>query len=422
MRSDGSLPPTVPMGPVDVAYRLAARDGALPLPFVFAFDGPAPSLDSVRARVAERAPRIPALNYRPDPDATVFRRTGALAVERHVREIDVPGTVDADATGRLFLSRPMDVEDGPLWDVWLVRGTAGGHVLCYRTDHTVQDGMGAVYAARALLDDRPGEQPAAPRRAAPALSGITGVLGDLAAGFGAPTPKPGFDGPVGGRTGVRHVTVPLARLRAAGRTHGGTVNDVYLAALAHAVRTWHLEATGTVHPPLPVVVPMSVRAPGEEHAPGNRMVTARLLLPCDAPSSTEAVRRVTAATRRLRDSRRRDSFRVLLAGTARSVGGRLGLRLVNGAVVAGPASSVNFGAPLLHQGAVSRWSAVYSGLASGIRSLMTLTSQRDTACLTVVHDGNLATAAELPDRWLAALAELERTGPAVSAERRVSRS
>lgn len=407
--TDGPLPPTLPLGTVDLAYRLAARGRPLPLPFVFAFDGPAPSLDTVRARVAERAPRIPALNYRPAGDGGAFRRVGGIAVERHVRELRLPEDPDGAATGRLLLSRPMNTGDGPLWDVWLVHGAAGGHALCYRTDHTVQDGMGAAYAARALLDDRPGAQPAARPGARPALSGLAGVLGDIAAGFGAPTPKPGFDGPVGGRDGVCHATVPLARLRALGRAHGATVNDVYLAALAHAVRTWHLKATGTVHPPLPVAVPMSIRAPGEEHAPGNRMVTARLLLPCDEPSATGAVRRVAARTRRLRRSRRRDAFRVLLAATPRAAGARIGLRLVNGSVVAGPASSVAFGAPLRHRGAESRWSAVYSGLACGIRCLVTLTSQHDTACLTVVHDENLPTADELPGLWLSSLLELERT-------------
>ncbi|MGP2440269.1 wax ester/triacylglycerol synthase domain-containing protein [Streptomyces sp. JW3] len=407
--TDGPLPPTLPLGTVDLAYRLAARGRPLPLPLVFAFDGPAPSLDSVRARIAERAPRIPALNYRPAQGAKTFRRVGGLAVERHVRELRLPEDTDGTATGRLLLSRPMTTGDGPLWDVWLVHGAAGGHLLCYRTDHTVQDGMGAVYAARALLDDRPDAQPAGQPGARPAPSGLAGVLGDIAAGFGVPTPKPGFDGPVGGRTGVCHVTVPLARLRGLGREHGATVNDVYLAALAGAVRTWHLKATGTVHPPLPVAVPMSVRAPGEEHAPGNRIVTARLLLPCDEPSPAGAVRLVAARLRRLKESRRRDAFRVLMASTPRGIGARIGVRLVNGSVVAGPASMVPLGAPLLHQGAPARWTAAYSGLANGVRCLVTLTSQHDTACLTVVHDENLPTADELPGLWLSALLELERT-------------
>lgn len=82
--------------------------------------------------------------------------------------------------------------------------------------------------------------------------------------------------------------------------------------------------------------------------------------------------------------------------------------MVNGDVVAAPASSVNFGTALVHQGAASRSAAVFAGVAAGIRCLTTLTSQHDTSCLTVVHDTTLATADELPDLWLAALLELER--------------
>ncbi|MFF5103554.1 wax ester/triacylglycerol synthase domain-containing protein [Streptomyces sp. NPDC000134] len=407
--TDGPLPPTLPMGAADLAYRLAMRGGPLPVPLVFVFDGPAPALDTVLARVAERAPRVPALNYRPSRDGKVFRRVPRIAAERHVREIRLTGDADCAATGRLLLSRPMNVADGPLWEVWLVHGAGGGHALCYRTDHRFQDGMGAVYAARALLDDDPAGGPPAQSLGRPAPRGVAGVLGDVLKGFGPPVAKPGFDGPVGPGLRVCHVTTPLARLRAAARAHGGTVNDVYLTALSHAVRTWHLKATGETHPPLPVAVPMSVRAPGEEYAPGNRIALAHVVLPCDEAVPQRAFQRVRQSTGRLRDGRRRDSFRALLAATPRAIGARLGVRLVSGAVVAGPVSRVDVGAPLVHQGVPSRWSAVYSGTAAGIRCLVTLTSQQDTACLTLVHDETLASADELPDLWLAALLELERT-------------
>lgn len=82
--------------------------------------------------------------------------------------------------------------------------------------------------------------------------------------------------------------------------------------------------------------------------------------------------------------------------------------MVNGAVVAAPVSSVNFGDALVHQGVTARRAVLFTGLAAGIRCLTTLTGQHDTACLTVVHDELLATADELPDLWLAALLELER--------------
>lgn len=404
----GGLPPTLPLGAADAAYLRATRGRPLPLGFVFGFDGPAPALDAVRARVAERAHDIPALRYRIVRDRPALVRVDRLAVEQHVHEVRLPEDADGSDTGRLLLAQPMS-DDRPPWEVWLVHGPAGRYRLCYRSDHTFQDGVGASHTARALLDDRPAGGPAPRPRSRPTARGLVGALGDVAAGFRGPTAKPAFDVPGTGRIAVCHTDTPLARLRAIGRAHGGTVNDVYLAALSHAVHVWHMKATGSPHPPLPVAVPMSVRAAGEELAPGNRMVAARVLLPCDEPSPSRALARVLACTDRLRTSRQRDALRVLLAGTPRPIGARVGTRMVNGAVVAGPASSVNFGHALVHQQVASRRAAVFSGLANGVRCLATLTSQHDTACLTVVHDEALATADELPGLWLAALLELGRT-------------
>ncbi|HET9380249.1 MAG TPA: wax ester/triacylglycerol synthase domain-containing protein [Streptomyces sp.] len=405
----GGTPPALDMGTADLAYLRATGGTPLPLAFVFRFDGRAPTLDAVRARVAERAPHVPALRYRLARDRGQACREDRLSVERHVHEARLPEDTDGAGAARLMLRRPMGGDDRPPWDVWLVHGPDGGHSLCYRTDHTFQDGVGAAHTARALLDDHAyGGGPAARPRARPTLTGLADTLADVAGTFRAPAAKPGFDGPFGGRPGVCQAEIPLARLRTVGRANDATVNDVYLAALAHAVHVWHMKETGTAHPPLPVAVPMSVRAPGEEHAPGNHMVTARLLLPCDVPSPRDALTRITAATGRLRRTRRRDAVRLLLDATPRALGARLGTRLVNGTVVAGPASSVDFGTALVHGGAPSRRAAVFSGLTAGIRFLTTLTGQHDAACLTVVHDETLSALDEIPELWLAAVWELER--------------
>ncbi len=410
--TDGALPASLPLGTADLAYHLALRGRPLPAGFLFGFSGPAPTLDSVRARVAERAHQIPALRYRLARQSRTFVRVERIDVERHVHEVRLPGDDDGAGAGRLMLSRPMNGDDRPPWDVWLVHGPAGGHSLCYRTDHTLQDGVGAAHTARALLDDDPRGGPPPHRPRPPRPGGLTGALADVAASF-RHTDKPAFDLPgadpwtAGAATGMCQAVVPIARLRAVGRAHGATVNDVFLAALAHAVGAWHRKGTGTTHPPLPVAIPMSVRNAADQYAPGNRFVVARVLLPCDAPSPRHALTRILARTERLRTDRRREALRLLMSGP-REVGARVGTRMVNGRSVAGPVSSVDFGSALVHQGSTARRCVVYSGLGAGVRCLTTLTSQHDTACLAVIHDETLATAGELPDLWLAALLELER--------------
>ncbi|MFG3159122.1 wax ester/triacylglycerol synthase domain-containing protein [Streptomyces sp. NPDC048232] len=406
-RAHDALPASLPMGTADVAYHLAMGGRPLPAGFLFGFSGRAPTLDSVRARVAERAARIPALRYRIARQSRTFSRVDGIDVERHVHEAWLPGDDDGAGAGRLMLSRPMGGDGRPPWDVWLVHGPTGGHSLCYRTDHTVQDGVGAAHTARALLDDHPAGGPPAYRPRTPAPAGLAGALGAMAASFRA-SDKPAFDVPVSGRTTLCQAVVPVARLRAVGRAHGATVNDIFLAALAHAIGTWHRKSTGAAHPPLPVAVPMSVRPRGEECAPGNRLVVARVLLPCDAPSPLHALTRVVARTDTLRTGRQRDALRLLMTAGPRGIGARVGTRMVNGRSVAGPVSSVDFGSALVHQGNTARRAVVYSGLGAGIRCLTTLTLQHDTACLAVIHDEALTSADALPDLWLAALLELER--------------
>ncbi|MEV0598667.1 wax ester/triacylglycerol synthase domain-containing protein [Streptomyces sp. NPDC050315] len=407
--ADGALPPALPMGTADAAYHRAMRGRPLPLSLTFDFGGRPPTLDAVRARVAERADRIPALRYRIIRDRKLLLRVDRLGLEQHVHEAWLPDDADGSVASRLMLSMPMSAGDRPPWEVWLIHGPTGRYTLGYRTDHTLQDGVGAVHTVRALLDDDPKGGGLVPqRRSWPTAKGLAGAFGDVAAALRPPGVQPAFQVPGSGRTSVCHTATPLARLRAVGRAYGGTVNDVYLAALSHAVHAWHMKETGSLHPPLPVAVPMSVRAPGEEYAPGNRMVTARLLLPCDEPSPHRALARVMADTGRLRRTRQRDAIRLLMAATPRAIGARIGMRMVNSEVIGAPTSSVNFGGPLVHRGAASRRSAAFADLAAGIRCLTTLTSQHDTACLTVVHDDALPTADELPDLWLAALLELER--------------
>ncbi|MGY5632952.1 wax ester/triacylglycerol synthase domain-containing protein [Streptomyces sp. UC1A3] len=260
--TDGRLPPSLAMGTADVAFHLAAGGRPLPVVFAFGFEGRAPTLDSVRARVAERVHRVPTSRYRIARDRRRFRRVDRIEADRHVHEAWLPEDTDGSATGRLMLSRPLATDDRPAWDVWLVHGPAGRHTLVYRTDHAYQDGVGAAWTARALLGDDPGGGPVPRPAARPTARGLADALAEVAAAFRAPTAKPAFDGVSTGRVDVCHTRTPLARLRAVARAHGGTVTDVYLAALSHAVRTWYLKDTGRVHPPLPVSIPMSVRTPG----------------------------------------------------------------------------------------------------------------------------------------------------------------
>ncbi|MCF2436142.1 hypothetical protein LV779_24515 [Streptomyces thinghirensis] len=204
-----------------------------------------------------------------------------------------------------MLSRPMSTDDRPPWDVAGPRPGGPPHPGLPNRPHLPGRHGRRLHRPRSPRRPPRGRTgPTASRPGPPHTASRTPWARWWPPSARA-TPKPAFDGEPTGRVDVCHADTPLARLRAIARAHGGTVTDVYLATLSHAVRTWYLKDTGSAHPPLPVSIPMSVRAPGEEYAPGNRMVTARLLLPCDEESPQRALARVVVRTGRLRESRRR---------------------------------------------------------------------------------------------------------------------
>jgi diacylglycerol O-acyltransferase / wax synthase len=93
----------------------------------------------------------------------------------------------------------------------------------------------------------------------------------------------------------------LDDLRAAAKSAGGSVNDVYLAALLGGFRRYH-EELGTPLPSgtaMPVSVPVSVRR-DDDNAGGNRFAPARLVAPvgaADPVARIESIRQLVRAAR-----------------------------------------------------------------------------------------------------------------------------
>ncbi|MDT0380551.1 wax ester/triacylglycerol synthase family O-acyltransferase [Streptomyces sp. DSM 42041] len=410
-RRRAETPP--PMGPVDLAYFRAARGVPLPTGFLFGFRGAPPPLDALRARVGGRGRRLPVLHHRIATHRPVVERADRFTVEEHVHEAELPDGGGMAEAGRLMLDRPLPSDGRPPWEVWLFHGPGDGYALCYRGDHTLQDGAGAAHTARFLLGDHPAGGPAGRRPAWPTPIGAADALGDMLSAYRPPRdPLPqAFTVRPAGRSGMCVADAPMARLRAIGRAAGGTVNDVYLAALAHAFRSWHLKTTGTPPPPLPVAMPMSVRAPGEELLPGNHMIMTRLLLPTDEGSPAGALERVIAWTGEIRRTRRRDATRLLLAAGPAAVGAAVGVRMVNGRRIAGPVSGMDLGGPLVHGGDTAVSAGMFTGLAGGVLCYTSLTGYHGTARLTLVHDLALRGVDALTEHWLSALDQLDDLRP-----------
>lgn len=306
-----------PMGVLEWAFlQLQARHPACSLEIgeLLRFAGPAPGLAELRDYVAARVPTVPELRAAPAwprwprsrPQWVDLPLDLADRVQRRV----LPGS--CAQAGPLAAAEELMAErlppNGHPWQVWLLEGYADDEwALLVKAHHARFDGASMWSWARRFLGGSPPTEPRRRRNAQrpPVRSDlrrtITGSLRFLRGFF--PLDPRAFR--VSGLTGYRVfscASIELERLAQIGRQHSGTVNDVFLAALAGALRAW--PATPWRHgAPRPVwaLVPVDTRALDGSPEMGNRLATTRLRLPCheaDPASRLAAVIQSSNAAKR----------------------------------------------------------------------------------------------------------------------------
>lgn len=209
----------------------------------------------------------------------------------HVRRSAVPSPGAAsslrDLVSRL-IARRLDT-DKPLWEAYLVEGLDEGRVaLLIKSHQALVDGSDTVDLAQVLLEETPAERdiPSDGWRPARAPSPLSLLADTVVDTVGHPTKAVDLAQAGLGRVAKvmprlggqrldqdnllsaelsqhrRFVTVAtrLEDYRRVRNTHGGTVNDVILAAIAGGVRSWLLTRAEPVSPKtrLRAMVPMSV--------------------------------------------------------------------------------------------------------------------------------------------------------------------
>ncbi|MFD9409375.1 wax ester/triacylglycerol synthase domain-containing protein [Streptomyces sp. NPDC059989] len=236
--------------------------------------GPKPTAGQIAALITARLPQVPALAQHLDGPvgAEVWRPDSGFDAIRHVH---TPDRATHPALLVEALGNQPVWEDRPRWGIWLGdTERKGEYLLAYRVHHGAQDGTAAAYTLSRLLDAR---NPAVP------LSG---------ARHGA---VPGADAPAPNRSRLLATAdVPLEAMRAISRRTGASLNDIYLAALAGALRAWQPPAERDQ--PAAVRVPFSVRSRQERQDRGNRVGYARMLLPVDEPKPAHRLALVVQQT------------------------------------------------------------------------------------------------------------------------------
>jgi len=280
-------------------------------------------------------------------------------ISRHVlalTDCDEPLSVASfSALADAALSVPLD-RKRPLWQVMLAPSIEDGRIgMVAKLHHAMADGLAAVDFAVLLFDSspdpvhaepgeewRPRPEPGRLELAVEAAAGTAGDMLRLARGAATfamsprrqatklaetvtrmatvvrddmlpPAPASTVNVPIGPqRTLVRH-RADMADIRRAGRrprlasaSTGDhiTINDVYLAAVAGALRTLALRR-GEAPEPLKVMVPVNLRDE-EDHGGdgGNRIAFSFIELPIHVATADARLRRVHEATAAFKRSQR----------------------------------------------------------------------------------------------------------------------
>jgi diacylglycerol O-acyltransferase / wax synthase len=224
----------------------------------------------------------------------------------HVRRsaLPRPGSEDQlrELVGRLQ-SRQLD-RNRPLWETYLVEGLSGGRIaIVTKTHHAMVDGVSAVDIGTVMLDltPEPREVPADDWRphnepgtdlvkrptqavdtARSAVVDVRATAGKVAGAAGgvlssvATVVRPAPASPLNARIGEQRrfgmAATDLDDYKRVRKAHGGTVNDVVLAVVSGALRSWLMTRGESVTPTttLRAMVPVSVRGDGDAAA-GNRV-------------------------------------------------------------------------------------------------------------------------------------------------------
>jgi WS/DGAT/MGAT family acyltransferase len=197
----------------------------------------------------------------------------AVDLTYHVRVLEVPAPADEKEILRAVeqLRRRRLDRSRPLWEMWFLTGLPGGRVAWYvRVHHTIADGVAGIAMLAAFLDTQParptGSAPSwAPEpvpasrdlcldnarrrlreftRAVTAIRHLGKTLRNLRDAWPAvrevlaegSAPRTSLNRPIGPGRAVALVRGNLDLTRQIAHTHGATVNDVLMAAMAGGLR------------------------------------------------------------------------------------------------------------------------------------------------------------------------------------------
>lgn len=333
------------LNPLDALFVDAEDEdphASLAIASIGVFEGPVPPYDEVVSSIAGRLPLVP--RYRQKLRTVPLRLGRPVWVDDpdfdigyHVRRTALPAP-GGDRELSLLMARVMSQRldrDFPLWEYWLVEGLADGRwALISKVHHCMVDGISGTDMYRVILDPARERSPAVPDDrtvgAEPSSLGLAGraALGiallparEAAALAGAvahprravrnaagaaraiakltpslwPAPESSLSGRIGQARRYTWARGSLDEVKATKRELGGTVNDVFLAAISGGFRDLLLSRGEQPGPhTVPSLIPVSLRAPGEEGIYENRVSAVVAHLPVHVAGPVERLAAIRA--------------------------------------------------------------------------------------------------------------------------------
>ncbi len=317
-------------------------------------EGPPPTMEEFLEQIRRRLHLVPRYRHKLahtaiDSGRPVWIDDPNFNLEYHVRHtaLPAPGSWEQlqELTARIF-SQQLD-RSKPLWEMWLIEGLERDRfALITKTHHSLIDGIAGVDLATVLFDLSP-EPPQIPHSgkawqphpepgtAQLLAAGVTGAVrtgvtlleratealthperalaqaGEAAEGVGEivwaalnPAPHTPLNVPIGPHRRFVAVASRLEDLKTVKNAFGGTVNDVVLAIVAGALRSFLLSrGRRTEGVEMRALVPVSVRTEDEHGTGGNRIVVMRGPLPIYIGDPLHRLRFVSHAMDGLKESK-----------------------------------------------------------------------------------------------------------------------